>query len=180
MVGGEAEAFRVMLRRYRQAAALSQEALAERAGLSAVTISALERGTRRSPYLGTVELLATALALNSADRAALLAAARPSGGEQREPSTADGLVPLVGREQELALLDRFLAGERTPLDSATVLLMSGEPGIGKTRLLQAAAQRAIARGWSVLVGGSQRRGGQEPYAPLLDALTQHLQALGTA
>ena len=102
MVGGEAETFGAMLRRYRQAAALSQEALAERAGLSAVTISALERGARRSPYLGTVELLATALALDAADRAALIAAARPSGGEpprggrRRYPGAAGGAAARAG------------------------------------------------------------------------------------
>jgi len=90
----------------------------------------------------------------------------------------DALVPLVGRERELELLDRFLAGERTPPGPASVLLLAGEPGIGKTRLLQATALRAIARGWCVLVGGCQRRGGQEPYAPLLKALAHHLQAAG--
>ncbi len=180
MAGGEAGAFGVLLRRYRQAAALSQEALAERAGISAVAVSALERGARRAPYLGTVELLASALALNPAERVALLAAARPSGGDPAALSSADALVPLVGRERELALLDRFLAGERAPLGPTPVLLLAGEPGIGKTRLLQAAAEQAIARGWCVLVGGCQRRGGQEPYAPLLEALVRYLQAVGSA
>jgi predicted ATPase len=55
------------------------------------------------------------------------------------------------------------------------LLLAGEPGIGKTRLLQALAQHAVPHGWSVLVGGCQRRGEPEPYAPLLDALARHLQ-----
>jgi len=127
-----------------------------------------------------VELLASALALGAADRAALLAAARPAGGDPAALSSADALVPLVGRERELALLVRFLAGERAPLGPAPVLLLAGEPGIGKTRLLQAAAQLAVSRGWRVLVGGCQRRGGQEPYAPLLEALSQHLQAVGPA
>jgi tetratricopeptide (TPR) repeat protein len=35
-------------------------------------------------------------------------------------------------------------------------------------------QRAEAGGWCVLVGGCSRRGGQEPYAPLLDALERHI------
>ncbi len=107
--------------------------------------------------------------------------AAPLGGHGHAPRppaplAADPLVPLVGRERELALLGRLLSGERTPLSAAPVLLLAGEPGIGKTRLLQAAAQGAIVRGWCVLVGGCQRRGGQEPYAPLLEALTQYLQA----
>ena len=90
MAGDEAGEFGVLLRRYRQAAALSQEALAERAGISAVAVSALERGARRAPHLGTVDLLATALALEAAPRAALLAAARPADAASAaaQPSTA--------------------------------------------------------------------------------------------
>jgi len=61
-----------------------------------------------------------------------------------------------------------------------VLLLAGEPGIGKTRLLQAAAQQAVAQGWAVLSGGCHRRDGQQPYSPLLDALAQYLHALPPA
>src|SRR5215210_2977667 len=66
-----------LVRRHRTAAALSQEALAERAGLSKRGISDLERGARLAPRFETVRLLADALALGDADRLALLAAARP-------------------------------------------------------------------------------------------------------
>jgi hypothetical protein len=59
----------------------------------------------------------------------------------------------VGRAHELAVLDHFLAGARGPLGAAPVLRLVREPGMGKTRLLQAAAQRAVPRGWCVLVGG---------------------------
>src|SRR5437016_9778703 len=41
--------FRALLRRYRLAAGLSQEALADRANLSVRAISALERGERQTP-----------------------------------------------------------------------------------------------------------------------------------
>jgi predicted ATPase/transcriptional regulator with XRE-family HTH domain len=70
--------FGEVLRRLRSGAALSQEALAERAGLSKRGISDLERGARQAPRLETVRLLADALALGEADRTALLAAARPA------------------------------------------------------------------------------------------------------
>src|SRR4051812_6823356 len=66
-----------LVRRYRTAAALSQEALAERAGLSVRAISDLERGIHRVPRLETVRLLADGLALDAAGRTELLAAARP-------------------------------------------------------------------------------------------------------
>jgi tetratricopeptide (TPR) repeat protein len=73
--------------------------------------------------------------------------------------------PLVGREPELDLLARHLAGH-----GPAVLLLAGEPGIGKSRLLQEVAARAPRHGWRVLAGGCQRRSGQAPFAPLLDAL----------
>ena len=44
--------FGQLLKRYRTAAGLTQEALAERAGLSARGISDMERGLRRAPYHG--------------------------------------------------------------------------------------------------------------------------------
>src|SRR5215217_1375766 len=66
--------FAALLRRHRIAAELSQEALAERAGLSVRAISDLERGARRAPYRETVRLLVDALGLAAGDREALEAA----------------------------------------------------------------------------------------------------------
>jgi tetratricopeptide (TPR) repeat protein len=77
--------------------------------------------------------------------------------------------PLVGRGQELARLEQHLAGEGTP-----VLLLAGEPGIGKSRLLQEAAQEAREQGWVVLEGGCHPRSSQNPYAPVLSALERRL------
>jgi transcriptional regulator with XRE-family HTH domain len=65
--------FADLLRQFRTSAALSQEALAERAGVSPRGISGLERGVRRAPHLTTTRLLAYALALSPADQLALLA-----------------------------------------------------------------------------------------------------------
>jgi transcriptional regulator with XRE-family HTH domain len=56
--------FGTLLRRYRIAAGLSQDALAERARMSSDGISALERGHRRTPQREIIALLADALALN--------------------------------------------------------------------------------------------------------------------
>src|SRR5829696_8159949 len=74
MEDAPAASFAALLRRHRVATGLSQEALAERAGLSVRAISDLERGARRAPYRETVRLLADALALMPADRVALEAA----------------------------------------------------------------------------------------------------------
>src|SRR3954454_23999729 len=66
--------FGARLRRAREAAGLSQEELAERAGVSPNTVGDLERGEHRRPYPATVRALADALALTDAERAALTAA----------------------------------------------------------------------------------------------------------
>ena len=64
MSAAGAGGFGGLLRRYRTAAALSQEELAARAGLSPRGISDLERGARTAPRLETVRLLADALGLS--------------------------------------------------------------------------------------------------------------------
>ncbi|MBV9282576.1 MAG: AAA family ATPase, partial [Chloroflexi bacterium] len=163
-----ARAFGDLLKQYRRAAGMTQEALAERAGYSTVYVSMLERG-RRLPLDATIQTLAGALALDARDRAALRAlaggAGHPAGGTAGGPSAP----PLVGRERERAVLERHLAGEGPPL-----LLMAGEPGIGKTSLLRETRALGASRGWRVLDGGCLRRGGQDPYAPLLEAIQRHL------
>src|SRR3954452_23861739 len=73
-----------LLRRHRIRAGLTQEALAERAGLSTRGISDLERGARELPRKDTLQQLLQALDLSAADRAALVAAAR------RHPARASG------------------------------------------------------------------------------------------
>src|SRR4051795_11600244 len=103
-------AFGELLRRLRSAAALSQEALAERSGLSRNGISDLERGLHPAPRLETVRLLADGLALADDERVALLAAARPALWQDHPPepgrcplvSLPAPLTRLIGREAELA------------------------------------------------------------------------------
>src|SRR5437764_55602 len=163
--------FGALLKRYRQAAGLTQEALAGQAGLSIRTISDLERGLKTRPHPDTVARLAAALRLAPAEQAALLAARQGTV----PPAPGPALPPLVGRSRELVLLEQHLAGVGPPL-----LLVSGEPGIGKSRLLHEVAQRAGAQGLRVLAGGCQRHSAQLPYAPLLPALEHHLHGLAPA
>jgi transcriptional regulator with XRE-family HTH domain len=75
--------FGAQLRRLRQAAGLTQEELASRAGLSAKNISDLERGERKRPYPHTVRSLADALELSESERAVLVAAVPKRGDEDR-------------------------------------------------------------------------------------------------
>jgi transcriptional regulator with XRE-family HTH domain len=76
MALGEYESFGELLRRYREVAGLTQEALAERAHLSVRGISDLERGVRRAPRSDTLMLLTAALELSGQARSAFEATAR--------------------------------------------------------------------------------------------------------
>src|SRR5947209_10910434 len=69
--------FAALLKRQRVLAGLTQEELAERAGLSREAISLLERALRR-PYPDTVRRLADSLTLGPPDRAAFFVAAGPT------------------------------------------------------------------------------------------------------
>ena len=60
--------FSHVLRRARRHAGLTQELLAERAGISVRAITDLERGVNRTPRRDTLELLAEALELPPASR----------------------------------------------------------------------------------------------------------------
>ena len=69
--------FATLLKRYRGARRLTQELLAERAGLSREAVSALERGERQYPRADTLNLLVRALGLSDSEHAELWKAARP-------------------------------------------------------------------------------------------------------
>ncbi|TWF74157.1 tetratricopeptide repeat protein [Pseudonocardia hierapolitana] len=142
------------LRAWRERALLTQEQLAERSGISVRSIRRLEAGGAARPRSSSLELLAAALGLTEAERAALIGAARDTGAigtrnvPERSgafPSRPPGAVPrqlpapppaFTGRAAESADL------ERIP-DMSTVVITSidGMAGIGKTALAVHAAHR---------------------------------------
>src|SRR3970040_1769085 len=81
----------------------------------------------------------------------------------------------VGRGRELAALHAML-DETASRGSGRVALISGEPGIGKTRLLAEGADRAAAQGWLVLSGRAYESEGMPPYLPFVEVLRQYVQA----
>ncbi|WP_051570803.1 helix-turn-helix transcriptional regulator [Cryptosporangium arvum] len=76
--------------------------------------------------------------------------------------------PLVGRDAELATLRGLLGG--TASGGASAAVVSGEAGIGKTRLLREFARAADAEGALVLVGHCVSFGGDAvPFLPISEA-----------
>jgi predicted ATPase/DNA-binding CsgD family transcriptional regulator len=128
--------FGEQLRRIRAAAGLTQEQLAERAGLTVKAISALERGERQHPYPRTIQALASALRLSDDERRALLAAIPPRGttssqleDERILPTLPIPSSPLLGRDVDVAAVCQLL--EQAP---RRLLTLTGPGGVGKTRL----------------------------------------------
>jgi predicted ATPase/transcriptional regulator with XRE-family HTH domain len=131
-----------LIRRFRLAAGLSQEQLAERSGLSTRAVSDLERGVRSSTRPETLRMLADGLSLNEDGRAKLLAATRPElrlrSAETFPPAphaaqSPTGLPaspgPLIGRDRDMIELVSELQG-----GSHRLITLTGPGGVGKTRL----------------------------------------------
>jgi DNA-binding NarL/FixJ family response regulator len=83
---------------------------------------------------------------------------------------------LVGREAALAEIDRMLDG--LPAGQSIILSLSGEPGIGKTRLLAEIAERADARGNLVLDGRAAEFERDTPFGIVVDAFDDYLAGAG--
>ena len=126
-----------LLRRHRVAAGLSQEALAERAGLSVDAIGLLERGERRHPQRHTRQVLAEALALRGEEREFFLTATRPhtEGSGQPFADLPNQDIPLLGREADVERAQALLRG------TARLLTLTGPGGVGKSRLAAAVAEQ---------------------------------------
>ena len=153
------------LRRRRESAGLSQEELAELAGLAMRTVSNLESQRIRRPHSSSLQKLADALGLSPRASAELRTRfqpgngsrasqhrlpdtieSRPDGGPAAVPRQLPPTVPsFVGRSTELAQLDRWLAEARREVAASSAIFgIGGLAGVGKTALALCWAHR-VAR-----------------------------------
>jgi tetratricopeptide (TPR) repeat protein/predicted Ser/Thr protein kinase len=123
-------------------------------------------------HQNTAELLVDVEALrerawSSTSRPVATAAAQP---EER--------TPFVGRDTEAAelarLLDRMLTGQ------GGLVLVGGEPGVGKTRLARELMAKARERGCLALTGHCYEMEGAAPYMPFVEMTEQAVRSIPQA
>ena len=155
--------FAALLRRLRAGARLTQEELAEAAGISPRSVSDLERGINRTARKDTALLLADALSLSGQVRALFVAAARGRAPAADVLATGEGpaaqgagavaatrtlprdIGSFTGREAELGRLLAALAKAAEGGGVVGIHAIDGMAGAGKTALAVHAAHRLAGR-----------------------------------
>ena len=88
-----------------------------------------------------------------------------------------GVNRLIGRDRELAALDSFLGAAAV---GGATLVLAGEPGVGKTALLHAAAEMATTNGVRVIQCGGMEYESDISFAglhQLVDPLSDDLRRI---
>jgi len=172
--------FAGLLRKLRTETRLTQEELAEAAGLSPRSVSDLERGVAVTPHRDTVRLLADALQLIGPARAQFEAVARgrqPGGPRAGGVAATMRALPrdiasFTGRQRELAELVNTAAG---PGGVVGIHAIGGMAGVGKTAFAVHAAHQLADRfpAGQIFLSLHGHTPGQQPVDPA-DALASLL------
>jgi tetratricopeptide (TPR) repeat protein/transcriptional regulator with XRE-family HTH domain len=194
------DSFGYWLRRRRKALDLTQETLAQRVSCSGFTIRKIEADERR-PSRRLAERLAASLAIPEEERRDFLAAARAVHAANRlrlDPlpvgtagsattihspldsaigSTSD-TTPFVGRSNEYGLLIGLIA--RLTAGAGHTVLIEGEPGIGKSRLLREIARYADTQDMPTLATKCYEIERATPYQPVIDLVTRAIDRISAA
>ncbi len=187
------ESFGKWMRTRRRALDLTQEQLAQLVGCAQVTIRKIE-ADELLPSKQLTEILAEKLGVPPQEREPFVKYARSGKHPESisaQPSTAtpwrdktrveystlDHIVRggLVGRVEQVRRMSERLDALQN--GSGGMVLMSGEPGIGKTRLLNEATDAAKARGYPVLIGRCHERDLATPYVPIADAIETYARSI---
>lgn len=191
------DSFGYWLRRRRKALDLTQQALAQQVFCSGFTIRKIEADERR-PSRWLADRLAAALAIPEAERRDFLDAARAQNATKRlrmDPTPIDSdthtaatnspadtpasdSTPLVGRNNEYGLLIGLVA--RLTAGTGYTVLIEGEPGIGKSRLLREVTRYAHAQDLPTLTTNCYEIERAMPYQPVVGLVTRALERVSTA
>jgi DNA-binding SARP family transcriptional activator len=131
----------------------------------------LQRELNFAPQKETVAVYHDVLAHRTPERARATHVSELVVSEHGSRANAALPDPFVGRADILGELSSQLAG---PPDRGGIVVLSGEPGIGKTRLLEEFAQRATDRGAVVLWGGAGAHAKRFAYGPFAIALERYI------
>jgi tetratricopeptide (TPR) repeat protein/transcriptional regulator with XRE-family HTH domain len=191
------DSFGYWLRRRRKALDLTQQALAQQVFCSGFTIRKIEADERR-PSKWLADRLAAALAIPEAERRDFLDAARaqhatnrlrldpaPVGPDTQTTATpsppdpvASDATPFVGRNNEYGLLIGLIS--RLTAGAGYTVLIEGEPGIGKSRLLREVTRYAQAQDLPTLTANCYEIERAMPYQPVVDLVTRALERVSAA
>jgi tetratricopeptide (TPR) repeat protein/transcriptional regulator with XRE-family HTH domain len=174
--------FGEVVRRRRRGLELTQQQLAQQVSCSEDMVRKIEADLRR-PSRWLAERLLKHLQIEAADQPAFLKAARlgssvPPGATAApaEPAAPAAAVSVVGRSKEMDLLRERIAAARQGRGS--LVLIEGEPGIGKSHLAQAALAEAEAGGFLTCAAACYEIDRAIPLQPLVDWTHRMLDLLG--
>jgi len=193
--------FGYWLRRRRKALDLTQEALAQRVSCSGFTIRKIEADERR-PSRALAERLSKALAIPEDERRTFLDVARAQHATSRlqlDPTPVDSTAPATGSHTLISSQPASAASDATPfvgrndeyglmvgligqlaVGTGYTVLVEGEPGIGKSRLLHEVARYAQSHKLPTLVTNCYEIEHAMPYQPVIDLVTRTLDSIPTA
>lgn len=172
--------FGEIVRRRRRALDFTQQQLAQRVNCSEDMVRKIESDLRR-PSRWLAERLLKHLQVEAAEEAAFLKAARlgssvPVRAAMAGSAAATSAAPVVGRAAELATLRQHLGAAQQ--GRGALVLIEGEPGIGKTYLAQAALAEAAAAGFITCAPACYEIDRAIALQPLVDLTHRLLDALG--
>ena len=94
-----------------------------------------------------------------------------------EKNITEDRTEFVDREGEMAVLESMF--EQAKMGTGSILMLYGEIGVGKTRLMMEFGKRVEEQGGAFLYGKCNSYGEEVPYAPITDALENYSRSIET-